>query len=284
MDKVLIVEDSLETQIVLKRVLERDGYQIITTTNGIEAIELVAQEEPMLLLLDINIEGLSGYEVCKFIRSDPKYNPIHLIFLTAVEDRRSIVQALDIGGDDYLTKPFDIQELQARVRKGMRNARDKLYAIKDSQTSWYNKHFLDIYKQEHIFKLISENIPVSIILADIDHFKKINDTYGHDLGDIILTEFTNLLKKNIRNSDVPIRWGGEEFLIFCINSNLNDTVSIAERMRKKVEEHIFHNNIHLTASFGVTAYRNCRYDFFKEVDKALYRAKHFGRNQVVSSP
>ncbi|MEM7184904.1 MAG: diguanylate cyclase [Spirochaetota bacterium] len=279
-NKILLVEDSPETSLLLTRVLEKEGYLVTSTSDGKEALNLLEENIPDVIILDLYIEGLPGLEVCRLIRTEPRNHPVYIIMLTSEKD--SVVDGLDSGADDYMVKPSNLDELKARVRKGVRSAEDKRFSIQDSQTSWYNKHFFDLYQNTKISFLVKESIPISIVMADIDYFKKINDTYGHDMGDTILVEFSQVLKSNCRKRDVPIRWGGEEFIILLLGITVATATKVAERMRSVVANHTFSKDLKVTASFGVSLYQTDEKDFFKGADEALYQAKEAGRNCVVA--
>ena len=193
-NKILLVEDNPETSSLLQRILEKEDYQVTTTSDGKEALNLLEEDIPDVIILDLYIEGLPGLEVCKLIRAEPRNHPVYIIMLTSEKD--SVVDGLDSGADDYMVKPSNLDELKARVRKGVRSAKDKRFSIQDSQTTWYNKHFFDLYQKTKISFLLKEKTPIAIVMADIDFFKKVNDTYGHDIGDKILIEFAKKLHKS----------------------------------------------------------------------------------------
>lgn len=283
MNKILIVDDNEKTRTMLKRHLKKEKYEIFEAKDGFEALKIVETDTPGVILLDIMMPEISGMDVCRRIRARHDSDLFHIIMLTGVATAESKVSGLDMGADDYVTKPFDIVELLARVRVGFRSVANRKLAIIDNLTQVYNRNFFTAYLEKAIKQAYRYNHDLSLILADIDHFKKVNDTHGHLAGDKILTEMGALLKKFCRVSDLAVRWGGEEFIIVMPETNIAGGTVLAEKIREKVAAHYFPVVPGITASFGVaTLKKEGMARLLKDADEALYAAKENGRNQVVT--
>jgi len=295
---ILAVDDTeLNTDILVE--LLRDRYEVITALDGESAIEIANKEHVDLILLDIMMPEMDGYDVCQHLKSNQKTKDIPIIFITAKTDETSIEKAYDIGGIDYVIKPFRPKELLARVQRelAMQKLIDelkksqeelKLLAITDPMTKLYNRRYFSEISME-LFELAKrENRPLSLIMLDIDKFKTINDTYGHKVGDEAIIALGNLLRKAKRKSDVACRLGGEEFVLLLPNTAYKDAKKVAEKIRKRVEKSKIPYDEGKTLSFTVSL-GVAEVDFehedqiesaLKRADDALYEAKKSGRNRV----
>lgn len=283
MNKILIVDDNEKTRTMLKRHLKKEKYEIFEAKDGFEALRIVETDNPGVILLDVMMPEISGMDVCRRIRARHDSELFHIIMLTGVATAESKVSGLDMGADDYVTKPFDIEELLARVRVGFRSVANRKLALIDNLTQVYNKNFFTAYLEKAIEQAYRYNHDFSLILTDIDRFKKVNDTYGHLAGDKILTEMGSLLNLFCRGSDVAVRWGGEEFIIVMPETNISGGAVLAEKIRVAVAAHDFPVVSRITSSFGVaTLTEHGAAKLLKDADDALYMAKQNGRNQVVT--
>jgi len=283
MNKILIVDDNEKTRTMLKRHLKKEKYEILEAKDGFEALKIVETDKPGVILLDVMMPKISGMDVCRRIRARHDSDLFHIIMLTGVATAESKVSGLDMGADDYVTKPFDIVELLARIRVGFRSVANRKQAIIDNLTQVYNRNFFTAYLKKAIEQAHRYNYDLSLILTDIDHFKKVNDTHGHLAGDKILTEMGSLLKKFCRASDLAVRWGGEEFIIVMPETNIAGGTVLAEKIRAGIAAHDFPVVSGITASFGVATLKKEGADrLLKDADEALYTAKENGRNQVVT--
>lgn len=299
--KILIAEDDPVSRRLLEAVLRKWGYHVVSVANGEDAWALLdAADPPRMAILDWRMPEIEGIEICRRIRQRADRPYTFLILLTAHGQRQSLLDGLQAGADDYLAKPFDAEELRARLQVGERilKVQDELIAARDTL------HFqathdvltgvasrgatLEALARE-LSRGFREGRPVGIVLADIDHFKKINDTYGHMAGDLVLQEVARRMTKCTRAYDCVGRYGGEEFLIVFASSSDEAVLRQAERMRKSIEAmpvHTPEGEISITASFGITAAHGSReYDvaeLLRATDAALYRAKNAGRNRVES--
>jgi len=306
--KILVVDDVPVNIQLLETYLTAEGYEIVTACNGNEAVEKVKTEQPDLVLLDVMMPMLDGFEVCKVIKSTASTRFIPVIMVTALNEIKDKVKGMDSGADDFLSKPFNKLELLARVRSLLRikdlndqlqekveeleEAKEQLRqrAITDGLTGLFNyRHF----KEQLMFEISRSrrhNLNLSLIMLDIDHFKHYNDTNGHPAGDGVLKELAKLLKNNIRSIDLAARYGGEEFTLVLMETNKAAAKIVAEKIRKLVEEHNFdfenkQPGGRITISTGVATFPEDGTDFdtlVKAADERLYMAKQAGRNVIFA--
>ena len=293
MAKILAVDDQQDNLDLLVQALEDGGYEVATASDGKEAIIKASSESPDVILLDIQMPEMDGYEVCRRLKNDEETKNIPVIFLTANTGEQSVVKGLDLGAYDYVTKPFNEAELLARINVmvRIRSAEKKVeeIALTDNLTGLYNRRFLDKRFEEEISRAKRNVTPLSCFLLDIDFFKKINDTYGHDFGDFVLKEIADVLKNNLRGYDGIVRFGGEEFIVILPGVDADGAKKAAEKIRGKIESHDFTRNdtTHkVTISIGVfscpsTDMNESIDHYIKSADEALYKAKESGRNRVV---
>ncbi len=284
MTKVLIVDDSKYIRAMLQGTLKSQGYELVVAENGKQALEMARSCQPDVILLDVVMPVMDGMEACRLLREDPCINSIYVIMLTAKNEVKDRVDGLDIGADDYLPKPFEIEELFARIRRGHKIVKERRAAMFDLLTGLYNRRSFEDFFERESAKAKRQKQPITLIMLDIDYFKKVNDTWGHAAGDVVLVELAAILRKSLRISDLPCRWGGEEFLLLLPDMDLANGLKKAEAIRRVVEEHDFPEAGQLTASLGVavTEDGDDLLSLQERADKALYAAKDGGRNQVVS--
>jgi two-component system, cell cycle response regulator len=303
--KILIADDSIVSRHLLDATLRRWGYEVVVACDGNEAWQILQSENaPKIAILDWMMPGLTGPEVCRRVRATAKDKDIYtyILLLSSKSQREDLIEGMESGADDYLTKPFDQHELQVRLRPGVRilelqheliSAREELrdQATKDFLTRiWNRSSILDILSRE-LQRGIRENRPVGLVLADLDKFKSVNDTYGHFAGDAVLREFVRRMSGSIRPYDAIGRYGGEEFLIVLPGCDVNVTEKQAERMREALanDPMWFNEEAQLvTCSFGATAWvpgiTATEEALIRVADDALYAAKRQGRNRVVFQP
>ena len=232
-ETILIVDDTVSNLDILSELLK--DYDVIESTNGHEALEIVNDEDVDLILLDIMMPDIDGHEVCQALKNNPKTEDIPIIFITAKTDEESIEKAYNVGGSDYITKPFKTKELLARVKRELKIQKLqnelKLLASTDPMTQLYNRRHFTQLSNQTIDLAQRNNQNISLIILDIDKFKNINDTYGHQIGDEVIMSLSNILKQNSRKGDIVCRYGGEEFVIMLPNSNLDSAYRVAEDIR-----------------------------------------------------
>jgi diguanylate cyclase (GGDEF)-like protein len=300
--RVLIADDDKISQRMLRTTLERAGYKVTAVDNGAEAARLLCEGDgPRLALLDWVMPGLDGPAVVRTVRQHREQPYVHMILLTSKQAKGDIVTGLESGADDYLTKPFDPEELKARLRTGERilqledrlvEAREEMRfkATHDPLTSLWNRGMIQELLEREVQRARREahHSCVSVILGDVDHFKNVNDTYGHAAGDAVLREIGKRLLASVRSYDAVSRYGGEEFLIVLSSCDSDCAMTRAEQVRRIIENRPVVTNegdISVTISLGVVisaAWGNLDGDeLIRQADSALYHAKKEGRNRVV---
>jgi two-component system cell cycle response regulator len=296
--KILIAEDDPVSRRLLETFLGKWDYHVVVTTDGSEAWEVLnGPDAPNLVVSDWMMPRMDGLELCRRIRAMERPDYIYFIILTAKGGKHDVVQGLEAGADDYLVKPFDQEELKYRVKIGERilNLEQSVrrLASVDSLTGVLNRRtFLERMERE-IHRSHRENTPLSLILTDIDHFKHINDRYGHQVGDSVLQRFAEQVSKYTRRYDFIGRYGGEEFVVCSTGVDRFQAGSVAERMRKRIEEMRISTPgsskpLRITSSFGVSCLESGLIEtvdsIIRRADEAMYRAKHEGRNRVCIGP
>ena len=296
--RVLIAEDDLTSRTILTAILKKWGHDPIITEDGNAAWDALQQPDaPKLVLLDWNMPGMEGLELCRRLRENVSSNPPYIILLTGRVEKTDIVQGLEAGANDYVTKPYDREELQARIRVGQRmldmqasllEARNSLeyQAMHDPLTGIFNRRaILDRLKAE-ISRAKREGGRLSIGMCDLDHFKKVNDTCGHQAGDEALVAFTRCIQANLRAYDCVGRYGGEEFLVIAAGARGQNEDALYERLRAKIADAVIKTkagDISITVSIGVApgTDQSTVETLVAAADAALYRAKANGRNRVA---
>ncbi len=297
--KILIAEDDKTSFFMLESLLEKWGYTVLAVRDGNEAFKLLNGEDPPLLaILDWMLPGMSGPEICASLREEREGNDKpyqYIIILTIKEEKEYVVEGLKAGADDYLTKPFDSQELQMRLRVGERilHLQEQLRtaALYDDLTGLLNRGAVIERLECELSRSWRTGVPLSIVLLDIDHFKEVNDTYGHVIGDRVLRETARRMKSAVRPYDSIGRYGGEEFLLIFPGLSGSDADAICERVRSAIIEQSFlpceskedQSPFFISASLGlceVPAVCETIDTVLTSADDALYRAKRSGRNRV----
>ena len=305
LNAVLIAEDDPIFRRILESWFKRWDYRVTAVENGAEAWEVLQREDaPQLAVLDWKMPGMDGIEVCRRIRSRDQGVYRYVLLLTAKDDKQDVIAGLEAGADDYLTKPFDVDELRARVRAGKRildlqaaliRAKDDLQfaAAHDALTGLWNRGaIIDLLKRE-VSRRQRSGEALGVIMTDIDYFKKINDTHGHLIGDAVLQEVTRRLAVGVRPYDVVGRYGGEEFLVVFPGCNAANLIVGAERLRHCIADRPIDTSvgqISVTLSLGLASVEQDEKEtldceaFLRNADEALYAAKARGRNRVETAP
>ncbi len=289
---ILCIDDIKTNLFTIASVIEsadENRYKVFLAQSAHEGLNILIKEKIDLILLDVMMPDIDGFECAKIIRSNKKTKNIPIIFVTANNDDKTIENCFNVGCSDYVNKPFNHVELMARISfhiklfqrevdAKQREIELSLEANYDSLTKIYNrKMFENIIKT----KMDNQNRPLVLIMIDIDYFKRVNDTYGHLVGDDVLKAITILIKKHIRADDLFARWGGEEFIL-SLDVNINEGVKITDTLRSFIEKEKFDVINSLTCSFGITQFKanDTLAKMIKRADIALYRAKQSGRNRV----
>ncbi|MGH7459034.1 MAG: diguanylate cyclase [Longimicrobiaceae bacterium] len=305
-ERILVVDDNVDNVEIINARLSSRGFKVETATNGEEALEKVRGNPPHLILLDVMMPVMDGYQVSRLIKNDQELPFVPIILVTARDSTQDKVEGLDAGADDYLTKPINFPELEARVRSMLRIKRlqDELDE-KNSQLEEANKKLrklsitdglTGLFNHRHVHELLHEEIErskrtgesIAVVMADLDKFKEVNDSYGHPTGDVVLYETAEILRETAREIDMVGRYGGEEFIAILPDTDEEAAAHFAERVREGVEEHLYRDEsteISMTISSGVAAFpsevvKSAR-ELLKWSDDALYEAKETGRNRVV---
>lgn len=296
--RIVAIDDNIVNRLLIKNLLKKTGYNHHIVEHGEELLSIIETHLPDLILMDLMMPNISGLELCKIIKSHPKFSEILIIFITASNEKEHLLEAFNLGAVDYVIKPFYHEELLARIkthlelkqtRDELKQTRDELekLATIDELTNIFNRrHFFSLAEKAFSFSRRKKRL-FSVLLIDIDHFKRINDSYGHFIGDEALKIIVDLTKKSIRQEDLFARWGGEEFLILLSETSTDNAMIIAQRIRTEINNFscdIEGIKIKFTVSIGVATYdfndQNLD-DIIKRADLALYEAKKTGRNKVV---
>jgi diguanylate cyclase (GGDEF)-like protein len=321
---ILIVDDNASNIRLVAAELEADDYGIAFARSGPEALEQTERKHFDLILLDIMMPEMDGIEVCRRLKERPEYKDIPVIFLTAKDEKETLLRGFQAGGIDYVTKPFYGPEVQSRVRAQLRaleanqlleQAVDDLSkqllesvqhenelkqqqqemvrfnralmerANTDQLTGLANRYHIMAIAEYERERATRSGSTYCIILADVDHFKVVNDRHGHDCGDAILQEVAARMQEVVRAQDLVARWGGEEFLIFLPDTSADGASVLAERLREAISERPFHCDnaeLTITITLGVSScdFRQIE-GCIEQADTALYEGKREGRNRTV---
>jgi diguanylate cyclase (GGDEF)-like protein len=297
--RILIADDDSMSRRLIQKTLERDGYEVTAVENGrLAAEQLCTPDGPRIALLDWVMPELDGPGVCREVRQNEQHSYVYMVLLTSKEAKEDVIAGLQSGADDYLTKPFNPEEMKARLRTGLRilDLEDRLIearedmrfkATHDPLTALWNRGVIQELLERELVRSHREQVSTAILLGDLDHFKKVNDTYGHLAGDEVLRETARRLLGSVRSYDFVGRYGGEEFLIVLNNCNPAYGFARAEEIRKAIGQHPIQTPVGpvpVTMSLGLLLSQEWGLRpaevLLREVDAALYAAKSAGRNCV----
>jgi diguanylate cyclase (GGDEF)-like protein len=300
--QILLADDSPLFRNMLQKMLLEWGYEVITVTDGQQAWDLLRQENgPRLALLDWMMPGMEGAEICRQVRASIRDRYVYIVLLSVRADLEDVVIGMESGADDYIVKPFQVDELRARLRAGRRvlalqeqlvEAREALreQATRDGLTGLWNRTAIFDILQNELARSSRSGKPLIVLMADLDGFKPVNDHFGHMAGDAVLRQAAARMRASVRRYDAVGRYGGEEFLIVLPGCELPGGLVQAERIRDAIGAECFRAGdaeIRLTCSLGAA----CAVppaiphadDLVREADAALYRAKRHGRNRVEAA-
>ena len=303
---ILVVDDDTVSCTLVKTMLTKSGFEVATAANGSHALELCEQHFFPIVLTDWMMPQMDGIQLCSRIRKKETERYVYIVLITARSTKNDIISGLESGADDYLIKPVNQAELLARINSGIRvlelekslksaHTEIKQLSITDPLTGCYNRVYLNQRFEEELSRAIRYGQSLSVILADIDHFKSVNDTYGHQVGDEVLKAFAQTLRRLRREKiDWIVRYGGEEFLIVLPETGCEGTIKMAERLKQAVSQKEFRIgkvNLKITASFGgaCAQYDNkeiCNTsmaDLIGRADTELYHSKNNGRDRFSVS-
>ncbi len=305
--KILFVEDSTTQGNTIKSFLEKSGYDVTWVQEGKSAIKTAKTEPFDIILLDLILPDIDGYEVCRWLRVNQNTRGIPIIMLTVKDSKTDMVAGLESGANDYLPKPFNEIELNARIYACLRTKalqdelrqknqelerlleRVEVLAMTDPLTDLLNRRRFETLLETEIRRTLRYKTPLSCLMIDIDHFKNINDEYGHEVGDSVLHEISQILKKSFREVDVLARWGGEEFIVLLPQTNQEGAYTSASRILKAISSHQFKPipDKPISVSIGVSSAPDpaikAGEDLINQADLAMYEAKIKGRNRLEIS-
>ncbi|HEX5670267.1 MAG TPA: diguanylate cyclase [Sulfuricurvum sp.] len=285
---IILIVDDVPTNVQALALLLKEDYGIKVATGGARALELASQEPiPDLILLDVQMPDMNGYDVLKLLKENSDTADIPIIFVTGKDSAEDEEYGLAMGAVDYIVKPIRPSIVKARVKTHtmLKKQHDTLVSIamRDQLTGLYNRHYLSDALSKKMAQAKRHGEALAMIMIDIDHFKNVNDTFGHLIGDLILKAVAEVLLTSARKEDIAARFGGEEFVLVLDNCTADDALIKAELLRSKVQA-LKPEGIEVTASFGV-AQLDASIDHYenllKNADTALYTAKEAGRNRVI---
>lgn len=303
--EILLVEDSQTQALKFKLMLENHGYQVAMAKNGLEAMTMLLNRPISIVITDWMMPEMDGSELCHAIRQHEFGGYVYIILLTAKNSKNDIIEGLEAGADDYLTKPVDNAELIARLTTAeriislesslkQRNKEIALLSITDPLTRVFNRGYLNENLPKAFKRAQRYGSPLSIVISDIDHFKTVNDQYGHQTGDMVLKSFAGCLSRALRKDlDWIARYGGEEFIVVLPETGLDGAKAAAERFRdliEKMKTETDRGTIQITSSFGIAAFCDkapskglTTEDLINAADQSLYQAKQNGRNLTIGT-
>ena len=284
---ILVIDDNPSNIDFLLGLLT--GYDISAAVDGERALDQIAQEMPDLILLDVSMPGMDGYEVCSIIKSNPKTKDIPVLFLSANTDAESVIKGFDAGGVDYITKPYRPREVLARVEthlklKQLRDELEKL-AYEDPMTGIANRRRFFEKANSLFSKAKSECLPLYLFAVDIDNFKMINDTFGHYVGDEVIRLFVKIVKKELGRDDCFARFGGDEFVMILMHASREEALKIVKKIQDNIAKTHFllGSVVHFTVSMGMAEVEHADEDIdavIKKADIHLYSQKRSKRRSV----
>lgn len=288
---VLVIDDSPDVHRLLKARLKHEDIELASANDGPEGLRLAAERVPALVLLDLDMPKVDGFEVLRALKEHQSTVSVPVIVLSGLTSMQDKVTAFDLGAVDFVTKPFEFTELRVRLRSALRVHRLlnllSQRAQLDGLTGLWNRSFFDRRCEEEVSRAARTGRPLSIAMLDIDHFKSINDTFGHPAGDAVLQGVAKLLRRECRTPDTPCRYGGEEFVLLMPETSPTDAAGVCERIRQAIEAVTWprHPELRVTASFGVAGASGPTVTapamWIELADRNLYVSKRSGRNRVT---
>lgn len=297
--KVLVVDNSPVLRNLVEWALSQKRYSFLFAETGQEALDMFSEHRPALVIMGWTLPDLTGEKLCRCMRTRSQDSYTYILVLTCETEKSDLICALDAGADDCLTMPFHRGELVARVGGGLRivelhrrietkNVVLEELALSDSLTGLPNRRAIENWASSQLSGALRHGYSFWVVLADLDHFKQVNDTFGHEAGDNVLRKFSEILKSCMRGSDLCARLGGEEFLLILTHSNKDSALAVTERIRTKLADTPFNfgaSTVTVTASFGLAGFEGTQepstFSKLQELaDAALYSAKRAGRNRV----
>lgn len=300
MPRILLIDDDPALRLFVEATLQREGHEVYSLPDADDVLDQLDSVSPDLLILDLTLPDVSGYDVLQHIRKESRFDSVPIVLFSAQDDTHSKIKGLDLGAIDYLVKPIPPEELAARVRALIRQKKrqDELIAeykrlselsLTDPLTGAYNRRALNTFLRSRLAEATRHQTPFSCVMFDLDHFKEVNDTHGHDTGDLVLKEVAALTIALFRQEDALVRYGGEEFLAILQHTSKEGARTFAERLRSEIAGRTFNEDrvpLEITLSAGVASYPDDGgfddpHEMITLADRRLYSAKGSGRNRVV---
>jgi diguanylate cyclase (GGDEF)-like protein len=293
--RVLVVDDDPFSARLVDSVLRAAGFEASFCCEPDKAFNTIVTEHPELVILDVVMPQIDGFRLCQRVRAHPGLQSMPIIFVTRKGDVEQRVRGLQVGGNDYIAKPFEPQELVARVRSHLQRLSElRELAIRDGLTRCYNQKYFRGRLELEIGRARRERTGLILGMLDVDHFQRINEGYGRPAGDAILSHMASLITASVRSSDVVARYGGEEFAFLLVDAAIEEATIIAQRLREFVARHRFEVpalnaeplSLNCTASIGLASLKpdESSQSFLHRADSALFEAKNTGRNRVWVTP
>ncbi len=293
--RILVIDDDPFSARLIDTCLRSAGFVSASCSDPDQAMQIIEAELPDLLILDVVMPGIDGFELCRRVRRHPALSFTPVIFVTRRGDVEQRVRGLEVGGNDYIAKPFEPQELVARVRSHLqRLAALQDMAVRDGLTRCFNHKYFKLRVEQELQRARRYKTPFSVAIIDADHFKNINDTWGHASGDAVLIRLANLISAGVRSSDVVARYGGEEFGLLLIEAGAKEAEIVTSRLRERIASEPFAlpeldglpgPRVPVTVSIGIAQFEpsDTVQSLIQRADSAMYQAKTGGRNRVCVS-
>jgi two-component system cell cycle response regulator len=288
---VLVIDDSMDVHRLLKARLRNEELDLVQAASGAEGLRVALEQRPTLILLDLDMPGMDGFEVLRGLKERVETQDIPVIVLSGLQGSQDKVTAFDLGAVDYITKPFDLTELRVRVRSALKMHRlVRLLAERaqvDGLTGLWNRAHFDKRWADEVAGAGRHGRALSLAMFDADQFKSVNDTFGHPAGDVVLQEIARIILGNCRQADIACRYGGEEFALIMPDTSPDDGLAVCERIREAVGATVWarHPDRRVTISAGLAGALDpgaiAPADWIDAADRGLYEAKKTGRDRVV---
>lgn len=287
-DFILLVDGDVDFVTLTKNIIERQGFSVIVSPNGKRVLEMIYDFRPSLILLDIHLPDINGFKVLEQIRDKAKKTFTPITIMSADDSKENIIRSYQLGAVDFIAKPVDMDILMAKIKNRLAYKQEvEKSIIVDELTGAYNRTYMNTQLEHFIYQFKRSGIPFTVVLIDLDHFKKVNDNYGHITGDYVLRQFAIIIKKLKREGDILCRYGGEEFVLLLPDTLIEGAQKMVNRMRSTFAKKTFtvkKEDFQVTFSAGIAEVTKMHSDaetILGEADQALYFAKHAGRNQAV---
>lgn len=286
----LLIDDSPYIHRLLAVKLKDEGLEFLAAFSAAEGLELAEAQMPSIILLDVNMPEVDGFEVLRRLKADTRTMNIPVIMLSGQAKSTDKVMAFELGAMDFVPKPFDVHELRARIQSAIKITQlmrllENAARI-DGLTGLWNRAYFNERLESELAGAVRKTAPISLVMCDLDHFKKLNDNFGHPAGDAVLQGFSQVVRQELRAYDIACRYGGEEFALILPGATIQEAAGVCERVRSAIEHKVWRKypKLTVTGSFGVTACGlsglNDAASWIEAADQALYAAKSSGRNQV----